>query len=125
MLANIYTCFLPQIVFSTTFTGPDQAMAIFHSPDLLYIICGNGHFSQAVNDSSFLFWPEASLQSIIKESPILVFSSTLVARITFKWLPLTQIKSPLARILSPQSPLAGSLTLSQRGGDCLCATCAV
>ena len=27
------------------------------SPDPLYIICGNGHFYQAVGDNSFLLWP--------------------------------------------------------------------
>ena len=35
------------------------SMTTLHSLDLLYIMCRNGHFSQAVVDISFLFWTAA------------------------------------------------------------------
>ena len=71
MFANIYTCFPPQIVFLATVTGSDlsvtltRAMVTFCGPDLLYIICGNGNFSQAVRDSSFPLWPTANVVSTL------------------------------------------------------------
>ena len=54
--------FSTQIVFSATFHDPDLSVALtrstvtLHSPDLLCIIRGNGHFSQAVGDTSFPLW---------------------------------------------------------------------
>ena len=57
MKSSSYTCFPPQIVFSTMFYDPDHSVALTRcmatlcSPDLLHIIHGNGHFSQAVGDT--------------------------------------------------------------------------
>ena len=62
VFANIYTYFPPQIVFSVTSHDPDlsvaktRSMTTLSSPEILYIIHGNGHFSQAVCDTSFSLW---------------------------------------------------------------------
>ena len=62
---------LPQIVFSATFHDPDLSVALnrstatLHNSDLLHIIHGNGHFYQAVGDTSFLLWVSANLNKIV------------------------------------------------------------
>ena len=43
-----------------------RSTATLSSPDLLCIIRGNGYFSKAVGDTSFLLWPIAQVSTLFQ-----------------------------------------------------------